>query len=694
MPPLTLRMDIVRDLMERAGITSLYPPQEEAIGPAVEGRDLLLSVPTAAGKSLVGYAALLAGYRRGAKGLYLVPLRALATEKYDDLRAILPKEARIALSMGEYALEDRELGDMDIVVATSEKADALMRHRNPFFEDIAVCVADEIHTMTDPRRGPTLEVVLSRLKRRRVQIVGLSATIGNAVEVADWLGADLISSDWRPVRLREGVLHGGSLEYIDGERREVEGDWRTLLAETVSSGAQALVFTRGRREAERQALDHARALGLDGPELEVREEWGALGTALAEALRGGVGFHHAGLGNALRRTVERAFRHGEVRLLFATPTLAAGINLPARRVIVTSTRRFERGVGMTDIPVLEIRQMMGRAGRPGLDPYGEAIIVANKRGEARRAVEEYILGAVEPITSKLFEPRALRVHVLSAIAAGECHSLEGLRDFLDDTFFAHSTDLWHVEGILDDTLGSLAEHGFIETGEGLRATALGQVTARTYVDPASALLFTRAQAVMPEGPFHHLAAIAASPDLFTFAARSDEEGIGAFVDDAEWLFDVHGGPLLGELNDEGYSDVLKTAAVLNAWTQEMPEGEMADLFGVGPGDLRSLVEGAGWIGGAYADVTTLARRDRSAGAREISARLQHGVRPELLAIMRVPGIGRRRGRALHDAGFGSVAALADASMAELERLPSIGPATARQVIDWARRAARSHRPSQ
>jgi helicase len=477
--------------------------------------------------------------------------------------------------------------------------------------------------------------------------------------------------------LREGVFSEGALEFIDGETRTPGPAWTDLVAETVSEGGQLLVFTRSRKEAEKNAGSFGATLGIPGPDIEPEEGWGEVGRALVGAMKGGAGFHHAGLGSDMRRIVEKGFRDGDIKVLFATPTLAAGINLPARRVIVLTTRRYERAVGMTDIPVLEVRQMMGRAGRPGLDPHGEAVIVAKNDRSARRIVEDYILGEVEPITSKLLDPRAMRIHVLSAIATGECRSEEDIEDFLSHTFYAHTTDLWTMESALDHTLEMLEEGEFIEIDEGIAPTPLGVVTSRVYIDPASSVLFRKALDVMPEGVFHHLMTVSSCPDMYRLAARKDDPGLERFSDDAGWLKSL--------IPHEDYDDALRTSAVLNAWISEMLESDLTETFGIGPGDLHNLRETATWLGMAYAEIAGLDLPGRDIDVKEVARRLESGVKPELLPLMRVPGIGRRRGRTLYGAGYREISSIGRAEISDLEGLPHMGPATARQAIEWSRR---------
>ncbi len=157
----------VRKILEADGIASLYPPQAEALGPVLNGESVVLACPTASGKSLVAYVALLRAARAGQTGLYLVPLRALAQEKYDELKAFEPLGIRVGLSIGDFDISNDTLDKIDILVATSEKADGLLRKRVPWLERLGTVVADEVHLMRDPDRGPTLEVSLTRLRRLR-----------------------------------------------------------------------------------------------------------------------------------------------------------------------------------------------------------------------------------------------------------------------------------------------------------------------------------------------------------------------------------------------------------------------------------------------------------------------------------------------------------------------------------------------
>ncbi|MCI4338687.1 MAG: DEAD/DEAH box helicase, partial [Thermoplasmata archaeon] len=172
----------IREILAEQGIRTLYPPQAAAAGPVLEGRSVLLACPTASGKSLIAYLGLLRAFRAGRTGLYLVPLRALAQEKYEELSTFERLGVKVGLSIGDFDISNAALEKLDILVATSEKADGLLRKGSPWLDRLGTVVADEVHLLRDPDRGPTLEVTLTRLRRRHpeLQVIALSATVGNS----------------------------------------------------------------------------------------------------------------------------------------------------------------------------------------------------------------------------------------------------------------------------------------------------------------------------------------------------------------------------------------------------------------------------------------------------------------------------------------------------------------------------------
>ena len=198
-------------------ITKLRPAQEKAIKKGLlERKNLLVCTPTASGKTLIAELAALKSIIEGnGKAVYIVPLKALASEKYKDFKKRYGNVAKIALSMGDIDSSDSYLVDYDLIITTSEKLDSLTRHHAPWLSLVSVIIIDEIHLLNDTSRGPTLEILITILRQllKKVQIIGLSATIGNSEELAEWLKAELVIDNWRPVKLHKGVYLDGEVEF-------------------------------------------------------------------------------------------------------------------------------------------------------------------------------------------------------------------------------------------------------------------------------------------------------------------------------------------------------------------------------------------------------------------------------------------------------------------------------------------------
>ncbi len=547
------------------------------------------------------------------------------------------------------------------MVATSEKADGLLRRRSPWLDRLGVVVADEVHLMRDHDRGPTLEVSLTRLRRSYpdLQVVALSATVGNSQELADWLGAEHIASDFRPVPLKLGVYLDGRITFTDLSTREIRppGDPVPRLVRTVvEEGGQALVFVSTRKASEQVArsltgtvspllgdVERARARAA-AQELSVMSEEDTEGVRrLSSLLPYGVAFHNASLTNSERRVVERAFRDRALKVLVATPTLAAGINLPARRVIVRDTTRYDDRIGMqAPIPALEVHQMLGRAGRPRYDPVGEALLLARGPEDEEKLLDGYLAAPPEPIVSRLAAEPALRMHVLALVASGAVGTDAELKGFFAATFYGHTLPLPDLHANVAKVRRFLEEYGFLETGPTLRATRFGELTSQLYLDPLSALVLRDVLERAPIGVavFPLLAAIASTPDLPPLFLRRGEETDmrERFTSELEELLVKPEEPPL-DLNAESFFATLKTASVLEAWVAETPIVEITERFGIGAGDLRTKVEDADWLLFAAGRLAVTFQRRLTRAIDDLALRVRYGAKEDLLDLVRLRGIG-------------------------------------------------------
>lgn len=686
--------------MER-GIRKLYPPQEMAVRAGLlKGRSLVVSAPTASGKTLIAELAITKRVvEERVKALYLTPLRALAYEKWLEFKKYEEKELlKTAVTTGDYDSDDKWLSNYDVIVCTNEKLDSLIRHKASWLDEVKVVVSDEVHLISDPERGPTLEAVLARLRKRSrdLQIVALSATISNAEEIAEWLGAELVESNWRPVPLKMGVCVGTKIMFDNGEERvfeRVTGDPVVDMAlEVVKDGGQCLVFANTRQNAMKYANKLSRHLEpLVDPrevedlcnEVEEGEEAPIVNEELACLIRKGVAFHHAGLSARQRRIIEEGFRRFKIKVVCSTPTLAAGVNLPARRVIIQDYRRYEVNRGFYRIPVLEFHQMAGRAGRPQYDEYGEAIAVAKTEVEAHDIFAHYIRSKPENITSQLTNEASLRRQVLATIASMDEATLKDVHDFVSKTFYAHQFTALGAMLSVKGVLRFLEREGFIVIeGDSMSATRLGRRVSELYIDPLSAVELLRSlNRLRRETTLKYLHLICKVPEVPKLhVKRGEREKLASFVlESNEVLFD-------DEEDLMTLMSEVKTALLLYDWINEVPENDIVLRYDVGPGDVYALTQVAEWICHAASEVAKV--MGFTVHAQRLSTlvpRVKWGVREELLELLQLEGIGRVRARILYRHGYRRLKDVAEAKLTELIKLPKMGPKIAQKIIDQAQK---------
>ncbi len=685
--------DSVAEALVSAGFRELHPPQAQAIPVALEGRNLVAAMPTASGKSLIGYAAALKTVAEGSgRVLYIVPLKALAAEKRDDFMRFESLDIKVHLSTGDLDSEDRGIDDADIVVATSEKADSMLRHGSRWIEKVKLVIADEVHMIHDPGRGPTLEIALTKMMRRRrdLQVIALSATISNASDLADWLDAELVRSDWRPISLREGAYLDGRITFDDRTVKDVppgEDGISSLVMQTVSEGGQCLVFVNSRRSTEAEAVrlsSHLRPVAgraladSERAQLEGDAETTAIGRKLASCVASGTAFHNAGLTYRQRRYVEEAFRSGAIKCIVATPTLAAGINLPARRVVVRDTTRFDNGV-IAPISVMEVKQMCGRAGRPGYDPYGEAVLVAKNDRDQDHLMQDYIDHDTERLTSKLFQERVLRSHILGMFATGDADSEGSVVDFLKDTFLGTTSSLFGIDGVVREAVDFLVRESMVRRdGDAIAILPFGKRVSDLCIDPLTASMLRDAVMRIDDTtePMPILVAAAMTPDMIgMYPKKKDADRLKA---EGELWFDRL---LLDPYETESYdpeffqSD-LKAAVLVQDWIEEVSEERMTDELGVGPGDIRSKVDLMDWIIYSMGEIAYIFNPDAIRRIRPLSTRIRYGVKEELSDLVSFRGVGRSRARVLFKAGYASRSDISSADEAALAAVPGIGKALA------------------
>jgi helicase len=715
----------VKDVLDSLGIKELFPPQEDTIRAGLlEGQNIVLASPTASGKTLIAeLASMKHVLENHGKVIYLSPLRALASEKYEEFKkyaGLVKADGRkvsVGISTGDFDDADNWMEKYDVIVTTNEKADSLLRHRAKWMDSISLVIADEVHLLNEAERGPTLEIVLARLMQvnPRIQILALSATITNVDEIAGWLNSKYIVTDWRPINLKEGVALQDEIQYKDGGARRIEQETRftyiNLVLDTLRNGGQALVFASTRRNAVSAAKTLAGHVGKAAPKtgsklikhsleeanrkllekeadkiVEAGEKT-QISDELAEMIRCGVAYHHAGLSGAQRKIIEDAFKERKIKVLTATPTLAWGVNLPARTVIIQDYRRFEAGYGNYPIAVLDYKQMAGRAGRPKYDKFGESVLIAKTRDEADYLMEGYVLAKTERIWSRMAVEKIIRGHVLATIASDYAHTEEGVFEFFGKTFYAYQYDVKAIKSIITKILKYLFDEQMITVDrQDIFATKFGKRISELYIDPLSAVIIREALLKKPDylTDFSLLHMISHTPDMGPIMRPYARE-----IDVLSLQMEQHREELLIDPPNEwqdhvGYEEFLgeiKTAMVMKNWIEETSEDQLITKFGVQPGDLYRTIENAKWLLHSTHELAPLVGADKEIKplSDELEERVSKGIKRELLPIVRLEGIGRARGRIIYNAGYKTIEDLKLASIEDLTMLPSVGPRLAKKI---------------
>jgi len=714
--------DIVKLVMERSKIQKLNPVQEKALKLGLlEGENLVIAAPTASGKTLVAEIAMLNAFKKGKKAVYLVPLRALASEKYQEfLEKYESLGIKIALSMGDLDSNDPWLAKFDFIIATSEKFDSLLRHGIKWLDQIGVLVIDEIHLLNDLERGPTLEIIITKLRHLiKPQIIALSATIKNYKEIAEWLDAKPMFSNYRPVKLYKGVCSERKIYYHPKkETLEIGNEFSPdieIAMDTIKRKKQAIIFVSTRNSTEALSANLSKIVSKlisDEERKELKKISEGVKKAVekptlqCEKLSGhvlnGVAFHHAGLTNEQRKLIEDGFKNGMIKFIVATPTLAWGVNLPAYRVVIRDLKRFSLGYGSEYIPVLEIHQMMGRAGRPKYDSEGEAILLARNDEEAEYVYETYIIGEPEEIKSKLGVEPALRMHTLALIAGGFAYTKKELFDFFKKTFYPHQYgEINHLENKLEKIVEMLKNFGFVKgemkhqdqespfrkasemgkNDEKLEATVIGKRVAELYIDPLTANFLIRHITNVDDEihPFALLQLISRTIEMQPNLSlkRDDIKKINELLVEYENIL-LEKPPNPWDMEYDDYLRSLKTAWFFYEWIEEKGEDYLHEKFGVAPGELFVRISNAEWLLYCMQELALLmGKKNLLSHIRKTLLRVRYGIREELLPLIRLKGIGRVRARMLYNANIRSLEDLRKVPLEALSRVT--GPNIAKDI---------------
>ncbi|MFX0061941.1 MAG: DEAD/DEAH box helicase [Candidatus Hermodarchaeota archaeon] len=500
---------------------------QTAIFPLVFNTDknLVVATPTGSGKTVIGELAIARALEKKKPALYLSPLRAISYEKEETWSERFGSQGyKVTVITGETELDRRELINADIILSTTEKWDSLSRNSQNHFlvERLGVMVIDEVHLLDDSERGGTLEVVVSRMKRlaSNCRIIALSATLPGAKEIGSWLNAEILEfgSEYRPAKLNIQIYpyNQGSNPFADKYRRIYR--CLDISRKYLATGDQILIFVASRgdtylaakkvmqlwQERDRTPLQPQEYRRLQAVSEDITSP------LLKNVLRSGLAFHNAGLSKKDRKQVEELFRQGLIKMLFSTSTLAWGVNLPAKVVIIRDIVLQDPLKGEIKISTLDLHQMLGRAGRPQYDKEGFGYILVPEEQRQRyhrllkdmRKIDTHILDQLEEHLNAEIQ--------LETIKSEKDAELWFQNLFLGTRMQNDPSLAVKAEKVFQRALSRLLEEGFVtKEADHLKGSTLGKLTSIFYLKLETAVLF-------------HEFANRSESDAITALARAEE----------------------------------------------------------------------------------------------------------------------------------------------------------------------------
>ncbi len=635
------------------------------------GFSCVLQMPTGSGKTWLAEQAIASVLSKGRRAVYLTPLRALADElaqRWQNQFAPIS----VGIFTGDYSQTAYPVTyrDARLLVMTPERMDVCTRNWRSHWHwipEVDLVVVDELHLLGESRRGGRLEGALLRLMRLNpfIRVLGLSATLENREELADWLGGVDYHSTVRPIPLGwEIVRYKKAQDKPNLALRE--------LKRNLALNGKSLVFVQSRRRAEELAAKF-RKNGLRAQH------------------------HHAGLNHAQRRQVENKFRGTELDVLVATATLEMGLNLPARQVILYDLQTFD-GSDFAPLSVNSVWQRAGRAGRPGLDLMGEAVLLAPSWD---RYADHYPKGEFEPIDSALAHKSALAEQIIAEVASGLCRSQAQLEAVFSHSLAHRQGKLPSINQITNDMLaaGMLARIE-VDGKERLKATKLGFVAVRHMLSPETVLLFRRVLESDNQLTFLDLLLLTASSEDCEPILPVDFEQLDSLSDElsreSTHLLELSRDSLRNLLGIDGKRllAAIHTAMTARNWTRLGDTEQVADKQGCYAFEVHRIQESMQRLLQAmYAVLSAIEADDQPQDAPELvplRERIQvlglmvgGGLDERTATLTAIPGIGEKLAKNLKQSGIADIEDLALAEAEQLTNIPRISTNRAQVFCELA-----------
>ncbi|VFQ97668.1 unnamed protein product [Cuscuta campestris] len=747
-------------IYKKKGISKLYPWQVDCLNVdgVLENKNLVYCASTSAGKSFVAEILMLRRIlSRGKMAILVLPYVSICAEKADHLDVLLEPLGKHVRSYYGNQGGGTLPKDTSVAVCTIEKANSLINRllEEGRLSELGIIVIDELHMVGDRNRGYLLELLLTKLRyaagegntesssgessgmssgktdtSQGLQIVGMSATLPNVAAVANWLDAALYQTDFRPVPLEEYIKIGNTIynrkmEIVRTLPKAAELGGKDpdhiveLCNEIVQEGHSVLIFCSSRKGCEstaRHVAKYLKKFSIQESEFDIdfaidalQRTPAGLDPILEETLPAGVAYHHAGLMLEERETVESCYRKGLVRVLTATSTLAAGVNLPARRVIFRQPR-----IGCDFIDGTRYMQMAGRAGRTGIDTKGESVLIC--KPEETKRILRLLNDSCPPLYSCLSDDKNGMIHaILEVVAGGIVQTANDIHRYVRCTLLNSTRPFEDVVKSAQDSLRWLCHRKFLEWSDDTKlytTTPLGRASFGSCLSPEESLVvlddLLRAREGFVLASDLHLVYLVTpinvevEPDWDLYYTRFMElptldQSVGNRVGvhepflmrmahgavpgrsfnksrEATKGFQVKPDCRIGISNNGMLSDeqVLRVsrrffvALILTRLVQEVPVPEVCNAFKV----TRGMVQGLQENGGRFASMVAvfcerLGWQDLEGLVSKFQNRVSFGVRAEIVELTNIPYVKGSRARALYKSGLRTPQAIAEASLPEI-----------------------------
>jgi replicative superfamily II helicase/DNA polymerase I-like protein with 3'-5' exonuclease and polymerase domains len=675
-----------------------------------EGENLLYNAPCSGGKTLVADILMIRKVLSTRKRcLYIVPYISIVNEKVKKLGKLLEGQGVTVSNHSEN--NGGYIGEDLIAVCTIEKANILLQKmiEASRVQELCCVIVDEIHLIAESKRGTTLESILSKLKflAPTIQIIAMSATIPNIGQLAEWLGAYLFVTDFRPVPVQE-FLKKKRITTI--EKRKLQEDYlvnikskketrivrpdhltvqvdpnciHTLTRQTTKEGGGVLIFCISRENCEETAKMALQLIQLEGVPLEqcvARNEIcdQVLDQNLKELIKYGIAYHHAGLYTFERDLIETAFSQGIIHTLPCTTTLAAGVNLPARRVIFN---------GVKNLDAIRYQQAAGRAGRMNLDKFGDSIIITHENSTDNAAVEK-ILNPMskESLKSGFFDSDARCKILLEMIGNGWIHNSEEAVAFLMTTLFGHQS-LETLQNVANQTISILLSFEMIVKEENkYMVTKMGNASIVSTLTPdAFRKVWQETNKILLQGmslssPLHilYLSVLETDQQISWDYMKSIMRRPSQEIEQVIKFLDV----------DPHYMDTIQIrhrgdditrecviykkiylALILQQLIKEIPMDQVAKDFGIARGAVQAIQKNAThWASTMHQFLGKLGLWHLQAMFEKMKELIHYGVDSDLLDLMKLNGMTALRARMLYKSGIQSTEMMAKASFEDVTRI--------------------------